>query len=340
MKERLDYVTNLRFPLIVGVVLIHASVGMPDSVRGEDIPSLVFSILRVVIMITVPVFFIISGFLFFKGVESFGKDKYVGKLKTRVRTLLVPYVLWTLICLLYLSMKRLPAILHTGSTDSISDMLTWQIFWMYKDCLPLHFPLWYVRDLIIMCLVSPIIWLLIKKLRHLAMLLIFGAFMMHDIDYHMSFPNSIFYFSLGAYFSICSIDIQRIMMKLRWGILLIALLAIVGSVQGNITLTRFSHVVLALSYIGMSCFLTCKYQCKVPKVLTDSVFFVYCMHCIMVVMMFNRIFILLIPNSAQPAWLFMRMFVVGTLTIATCVALFISLRRFFPKTMAVLTGRR
>lgn len=340
MKEKLDYITNLRFPLIVGVVFDHASVVMPDSVRGDDVPSLLFSMLQVLLKISVPVFFIISGFLFFRNTENFEGKLYVGKLKTRVRTLMVPYVLWTLICLLYSCLKQLPTILHTGDLGCISDMFTWQIFWMYKDCLPLHFSLWYVRDLIVMCLVSPVIWLLIKHLRHVAMLLIFGTFILHDIDYHISFPISIFYFSLGAYLSICRIDIHKIVMKLGWGILLIATIAIGCSVLGNITLTRFSHIVFALCCLGMSCFFTGRYQCKIPQLLTDSVFFVYASHCIMIVMMFNRIFMPIIPNTSLPAWLFLRLFIVGILTVITCTLLFVTLRRLFPKTMSVITGSR
>lgn len=340
MKEKLDYITNLRFPLILGVVLDHASVVMPESVRGDDVPSLLFSMLQVLLKISVPVFFVISGFLFFRNTESFGKNLYVGKLKTRVRTLMVPYVLWTLICLLYFCLKQLPTILHTGDLSCISSLFTWQIFWMYKNCLPLHFSLWYVRDLIVMCLVSPVIWLLIKYLRHVAMLLIFGTFMMHDIDYHISFPISIFYFSLGSYFSICRIDIQKVAMKLGWGILLLAGISIGCSVLGNITLTRLSHIVFVLCCLGMSCFFTGRYQCKIPQLLTDSVFFVYASHCIMIVMMFNRIFMPIIPDTSHPAWLFLRLFIVGIMTLITCVLLFVTLRRLFPKTISVLTGSR
>lgn len=340
MKERLDYITNLRFPLIVGVVLDHASVVMPESVRGDDMPSILFTMLQTVVKISVPVFFIISGFLFFKGVESYGRELFERKLRSRVRTLLVPYVLWTLICLLYLSLKHLPTILHTGDLGCISDMFTWQIFWMYKESLPLHFALWYVRDLMLMCLITPVIWLFIKHLKHIAMLLIFGLFMIHNIDYHISFPISIFYFSLGSYFSICHIDIQKISMKLGRSILLIAAIAIGCSVLEDITLTRFSHIMFALCCLGMSCFFTGKYECKIPQLLTDSVFFVYASHCIMIVMMFNRIFMPLIPDTAYPAWLFLRLFVVGILTLVTCVLLFVLLRRFFPKTISILTGSR
>lgn len=341
MKERLDYITNLRFPLIVGVVLDHASVVMPDCMRGgEDVASLLFSMLQTVVKISVPVFFIISGYLFFKGMESFGKTLYAKKLCSRVRTLLIPYVLWTLICLLYMLTKHLPTILHTHSLDVVSDLFSWRIFWMYKVGLPLHHPLWYVRDLMLMCLLSPVVWFLFSRLKHVAMLLIWSLFMVHNIASNISFPISIFYFSLGSYLAICSIDIQKITMKLRWGILLIAIVAIVCSVLGNITLTRFSHIVFALCCLGMSCFITGKYQCRVPALLTDSVFFVYAMHTIMVMMTFNRILMPFIPDTAHPALLFLRMFIVGILTTATCVFMFILLRRLCPKMTIILTGSR
>lgn len=340
MKERLDYITNLRFPLIVGVVLDHASVVMPASVRGEGTASLLFSMLQTVVKISVPVFFIISGYLFFRGVESFGKTLYEKKLRSRVHTLLIPYVLWTLICLLYMLTKHLPAIIHAHSLDAVSDLFSWRIFWMYKEGLPLHFPLWYVRDLMLMCLFSPIVWFLISRLRHIAMLVIWLLFMVHDIDSSLSFPISIFYFSLGSYFAICSIDIQRIARSLGWGILLVAAVAVVCSVWGIIPLTRFSHITFALCCLGLSSFLTGRYQCKVPALLTDSVFFVYVTHTIMVVMAFNKVFMPIIPDGAHPALLFLRMFIVGIMTLLTCVLLFVTLRRFIPKTMSILTGSR
>lgn len=341
MKERLDYISNLRFPLIVGVVFDHASVVMPAILRGgENLPSLLFCMLQTVLKISVPVFFIISGFLFFKGVESFGRELYVRKLRSRIHTLFVPYVLWTLIVLLYSIAKQLPAMVHSHNFDEVNHLLSWQIFWMYKDALPLHFPLWYVRDLILLSLFSPAIWFFFKRLKHAAMLVVFCSFMMHDIDYHISFPISIFYFSLGAYFSICSIDIHKITMKLSWGILPIAAIAIVCSVLGNITLTRFSLIVYALCCVGLSCFFTGKYQYTVPQLLTDSVFFIYASHTIAVVYVLNKLMYSVIPNDALPILLFVRLFIVGTLLTIICFVLYLILKRFLPKTVSVLTGSR
>lgn len=340
MKEKLDYITNLRFPLIFGVVMDHASLAMPQSVRGDDVTSVLFHVFLTLAKISVPVFFIISGFLFFKSVDSFCASCYIRKLRSRLYTLFVPYILWTLVCALYIAVRQIPVIVQTNSIGAISDMCTWRIFWMYKDALPLHSPLWYIRDLILLCLCSPVIWIVINRFKHLGLCLLFVLFMIQNIDARISFPISIFYFSFGAYLSICNIKIQEIALKLNWGVFLVIILAVICSQFDFLQLIRFSHIVLAASIVLLSCFITGKLQCRVPRLLTDSVFFVYVTHCIMFVMMYNRIMIRIIPDDTFTALLFIRWGIVGILTTTTCIMLYIILNKFFPKTVSILTGSR
>lgn len=341
MKERLDYITNLRFPLILGVVLDHASVCIPESLRGgDDTASVIFSMLQIILKISVPIFFIISGFLFFRGVTSFDKNRYVAKLRSRIHTLLIPYLLWTLICLIYLIVKQGPTILRTHSIDCIRDLFTWQIFWMYKQGLPLHFSLWYVRDLMLLSLCTPLIWLLLSKLRHVGMLLLFALHMLVNIDPSISFPVSIFYFSLGCYFAICHIDICHIADRLRWTIVPIMILMLFSVLAHSTVLSRFAHIVFAVGYLLLGAFLTNQYRLAVPQWLTESVFFVYAMHTIAIMMILNKIFIRLIPDSSMAIFLFARLFIVGILTTMICVALYHLFKRFIPKTIAILTGNR
>lgn len=340
MKEKLDYITNLRFPLILGVVLDHASICMPDSLRGDDTASVIFSMLQMILKISVPVFFIISGFLFFHGVTTYDRNQYVAKLRSRIHTLLIPYILWTLICLIYLILKQCPTILHTHSIDSVRDLFTWQIFWMFRDGHPLHIPLWYIRDLILMSLCSPLVWILMSKLRHIGMLIIFALYMLVNIDPGISFPISVFYFSLGCYFAICHIDICYIAGRLRWSIVPIMVLMLFSMLIDNIQLARFAHIIFAVCYLLLVAFLTNRYQFAVPQWLTDSVFFVYAMHTIAIMMILNKIFIRLIPDSSMAIFLFARLFIVGILTTMICVALYHLFKRFIPKTIAILTGNR
>lgn len=340
MKEKLNYITNLRFPLIFGVVMDHASLVMPQSVRGDDIPSIIFSLLLTLVKISVPVFFIMSGFLFFKGVESFNAVNYRNKLRSRWRTLLVPYVLWTFIYFLYIAATHIPQAISTNNPEALQELCTWRIFWMYREGLPLHFSLWYIRDLILMCICSPVIWFVLKQLRHLGLFIIFGLFVFYRVDSTISFPMSIFYFSLGVYLSVCSVDVRCIATKIKWGVFAIIVVALICSLSNCTPLKHMSQATLALGILLMSCFITEKFQCKVPRLLTDSVFFVYATHCIMFVMMFNKVMMKIIPDSAFPAMLFLRWGFVGILTTATCIILYITLKKLFPKTIAVLIGSR
>ena len=91
--------TYLRFPLIIAVVFIHTQLG-ETIINGESVAEeskfIIHDILFHIITnelarIAVPLFFFISGFLFFYKTDSFTLEKYKNKLKKRFRTLLIPY---------------------------------------------------------------------------------------------------------------------------------------------------------------------------------------------------------------------------------------------------------
>ena len=108
MNKRIsDAVELLRFPLIVGVVLIHAystQVSMAgDQILGADSGyTNAFTqnlISQVFARIAVPMFFLISGyFLFGKKELTFGLIKE--KWKKRIHSLLIPYLIWNFLVLL------------------------------------------------------------------------------------------------------------------------------------------------------------------------------------------------------------------------------------------------
>ena len=85
----------LRFPLMVCVVLIH--VDIPNLRNYLFVDILDSYLLESFVVIAVPLFFFISGYLFFSGTENFGYVEYVNKLQKRMMRLLVPFVFWGLI---------------------------------------------------------------------------------------------------------------------------------------------------------------------------------------------------------------------------------------------------
>ena len=100
-------VSFLRFPLIVAVIGIHCNllVKHPELETKSVFYFLVYITMKLV-CIAVPLFFFISGFLFFK--EGYlDSDLYLKKLKSRVHTVLIPYLLWNIIYFVILGVMQL-----------------------------------------------------------------------------------------------------------------------------------------------------------------------------------------------------------------------------------------
>ena len=101
-------ISYLRFPLTVGVVFIHFDLSkgldIGGMTQGLNNPDWYFFIINLIsgtlATIGVPLFFIISGFLFFYH-KDFNRDVYKQKLVSRAKTLLVPYILWNFIAILW-----------------------------------------------------------------------------------------------------------------------------------------------------------------------------------------------------------------------------------------------
>ena len=176
MKEKISSLTSstisaLRFPLTVGVVFIHFNVLSDNlAVRGtgnaEHFPTwlvCMFNLFSEVLpRIAVPLFFIISGYLFFR--SGFMIRTYTDKLRRRVRTLLVPYILWNLLYLIRTAFRDIPAfsgLSHDTAQANWSLSAVLACFWdksrgvfpvpASSYIYPQDFPLWYVHGRIGSC---------------------------------------------------------------------------------------------------------------------------------------------------------------------------------------------
>ena len=100
----------LRFPLVCLVVAIHCFSFVDgwdinrlnfNTLSGVDIYSLFcISLSTTLAQISVPAFFLISGFLFFRGLEKWEWQSYFVKMQKRIYSLFIPYMAWNSICIL------------------------------------------------------------------------------------------------------------------------------------------------------------------------------------------------------------------------------------------------
>ena len=219
----------LRMALVILVLFVHVHPDhnphwlTMDHLSGQSWAWVLFSVIGTFInklgFIAVPLFFAISGFLFFQKLEVWSWPVWKQKLRSRVRTLLVPYLIFNAIC----AISAVALSLSMGKGFSLGwanpDRIPW-VGWLWdsvsycqgwKNWLgmsmqlyyPHDVPLWFVRDLIVMVILSPAIhWLI--RIGGVVYLGIVGV--LYCLGILCCTPgfstNALFFFSLGGFAAI------------------------------------------------------------------------------------------------------------------------------------------
>lgn len=237
---------SLRLPLTIMVVFIH-SFGQPSmeySVNWNLLNGIdVYNIIRifcshVISRIAVPSFFLISGYLFFIKTNFFGWSFYRKQWVKRVHTLLIPYLIWNVIFVVWNSLLYIWGVLFKGRSISemyeyLQSICTWRIFWdinswggglvnilgqeTVEHTGPVALQLWFLRDLMLVVLVSPLICWLIRKIKGIFIFFL-GIVWILEIRMGISqmFITASFFFSLGAYFAIFKKDFAMVFKELNY----------------------------------------------------------------------------------------------------------------------------
>ena len=191
---------NIRFPLMIGVVIVHCAIYDSSNVLMDNVSRLFSGVLPV---FCVPIFFFISGYFFFANVKEFSVQVYLDKLSRRIRSLLVPYVCANLFmilcyaCIHYFAPNYINPENFNILQYSLKDFI--RAFWSI-DGFPICYPLWYIRNLILIVLCSPVFYFLIKQnLKIKLSVLLILALLRFLFD--VSFLMGPIYFYLGAMFS-------------------------------------------------------------------------------------------------------------------------------------------
>ena len=153
-------ITIVSFVLIIMMLYVH---GIYDDAGLFPISFVVKSIIsRLSYRVINPTYFSISGFLFFYGLNAI--SDCFPKMKRRIRTVLIPFVLWNVIVVLEkLFFSHIPftrAFFDYNLLDKYYNLSTGLY---YLLICPAGFHLWFLRDLIVYIAISPIIYWLIKK---------------------------------------------------------------------------------------------------------------------------------------------------------------------------------
>ena len=213
----------VRFPLPMAVMAIHFFRMAPFEVKGTEYnpaenPITAAFIRFIDIFVgdfSVPTFFFVSGFLFFAG--GFSLKIWQKKLRRRSRGLLVPYIVWNILAVAFAWILLLPIFSSfIPSLQGVQFDMTWGEFFkgfvigVNEFSNPHAGNLWFVRELMTVILLSPLINYLVDRWGK-AFLALTGVFwvvcFVPAVAMYAQFISSaLMFFSLGAYFSKKNID--------------------------------------------------------------------------------------------------------------------------------------
>lgn len=213
---------------------------------------------------------------------------------------------------------------------------------------PINFPLWYLRDLILLTVFSPLIYLLLKYGRKYTIFILLICYISGIWITNKILPiTGVFFFSLGAYFSLFKIDFlnSRIMKSVIFKTLAVMFLIIAVYYDGmNTYLGTIAYKLFICTGVFMTFYIGNKMVNKgiqVNKFLTESSFFIYVSHFIFVFLI--NIHLLIIDKFLVKSTGFLLTvdyLLYPILITILCVTTKYFLQRFIPSIYSLLTGTR
>lgn len=335
----------MRFPLIMMIVLLHCYCSI--DARGHDtFFSWVYPFGLWMGETGVPAFFFISGLLFF-----FSTKTYSQKIQSRIKTLLVPYIFWNLVILLGYVILDLSGhgMLVVGRSVLDYDFIDFlRAFidrgdWDQGNGVPMLCPYWFVRNLMVLCLLSPLLYYAVRYLKLFFVLFLLVWWM--SIPLNGMIASSLLFFSLGAYFSILEINPLTILKRYKWYFWTIWFLFFMADwLVHTIVYTpyylfihRIALVLNIFMLLHIGCYLGDS-RYKGRSIMDKSVFWVFTVHYPLTIVLEKVSWRFLQYMSELQILLYYFISVICITLI--CVFSYMILHHLFPRFMSFTTGSR
>lgn len=342
-----DKLKLLSLVCIVLVVYIHSGFHYTDAEIGGMTLNyfLQEGISGMLGRLAVPLFYALSGFLFFRGTE---KDVMIvyQKLHRRVRSLVIPFILAALFQpIVFILLEHTPAAVYMNTFFSQYFVEPWwkiicRIFYYdFPNDAPFAFQLWFLRDLIIVMCFTPLLWK-IKRIRYgmeTFMLLILFLLLINV----KHFPSkAFFWFCFGTQF------LQKMKQEslASPGILFFILISVFQLVCPNVIWAYFEVPIVVLGLICLWTF----YDKLIPQyfslrshkylwMLSKCTFFVYLYHMPLLHVFRKSIIVILHPSSLTFAISYL---ISPWILIVSLIGVSLVLNKYVPKFYNVLVGGR
>ena len=361
----------LRFPLALFVVAVH--VFRPFSWLDDNAEAfpvvdwLIRFVNAFIVDQSVPVYFFIAGYVFFLGMDMSIKS-YAGKLRRRCHSLLIPYLMWNTLAILYLLKVMLPGI------NAVSDFTDTQQFHLslsnFIECYwdssqgiiphvnlndngiyPIDRPLWFVRDLMIMVLITPAMYALYKCPTRAVTKVILVAFTLvwavriPGLGHLSLLLESFVFFSWGGFMSYHKrdmiVEFRRYSTAsfILYPLLALSILFLTPLWPQAMVYVKSINVIIGLFFFyNIAAWLVTKRHCRASSFLSSASFFIYCGHYIILDPVARRVFSITGTGgdmAVVSAYILTYIIIIGLL-----LAIYSIMRRYTPRLLVLFTGGR
>jgi surface polysaccharide O-acyltransferase-like enzyme len=345
----------LNFPLIIGVVYIHAystTIDLAGVSLGPLHPNYPTDFVRILVSqgvarIAVPLFFLMSGYFFFLGF-SWSWRGYGQKLAARVKTLLLPYMFWTIVVVavhfLGLSIPATKAYFD-GDLVLLTPLSAFDlgntIFGFTRAPEAYHF--WFIRDLMLLMLCSPLITLLVRYAAWPFLGVVFWLWISAGWPIYTPDAVGVFFFSLGAYLAMKGKNLFMFDRYGAWFVFIYIPILVADVIWNDSPYNNYLHrcgiVIGLVAVLFISKFVIADDRLKnILLRLGGSSFFVYAAHEPLLGIARTLAFQFL-PLDLTYTMLLIYLFVPLTV-VAVLLAIHAVLRALIPRALSVVTGGR
>ena len=299
----------------------------------------------------VPIFFLFSAYL-----QAKKNDSYAILLKKRAKSLFLPFVLWTTIYVFYFSGLKLiiakfaPNLLgHPENTA-----LSWIVLdWFHKilgysfektDSLPeVAYHFWFIRDLMVLILISPVLKFLIRKFPVLFFAIV-SVIYFYPIRIYFVEAQALFFYVAGLYWAIFDIPLFEKIDEIPWieSILLFLIAFFITHIFYEYNST-FGHFM-----VSFACIISLKISGKIItnerlfsilKYLAEFSFFLFAVHTPLLNAWIRKAWIFFFPMKNAFFCLF-EYFGASILTILIGTVIGIFCKKICPVLFKLLNGDR
>lgn len=332
-----DKLTVLYTMLIIMVVYIHSYYP-----QGEDYPIADFLQKFTgngICAVANCLFFAISGYLFARNVSD--SNSVVRKSLKRIKSLLPPYLIWNvLFVLVYVFLDLIPCVSRFNNNGGILGQLSHQpltdsLYYLFVE--PAAFQLWFIRDLLVMFLATPILCYIAKNKWRLALVVALASTLVY---------GWLVYFWIGIILGVRRCDIESYCRD-SWIVIVSGLVYFGYAIYNSLWGGYLQPPLLALINLMSVYFVWAAYdllaKCKIIsksgiwKYICGYSFFIYCFH-EPVLNIFKKLALALCGTNQLTIIVFY--YLNPILMIITAVIAARLLKEFTPRIYAILTGGR